>query len=136
MFLGCNLVEKCCEVIEVVYLVVVEVMIVINYDDVDVVCKVLFEVFKIYFVDVGWKVGLVGVMVDLFVGCMCSLVNKFVVVCSCLDDMFLFKDDKNYFCLYVLYWISEVFKDCKVLLFLWDLVEDFRFDYILVDLIL
>lgn len=133
MFSGRNSAEKRREAIEAAHLAVAEAMTAINNDDVDAARQALSEAPKTHFADVGWKVGLAGAMVDLLAGRMRSSVNKFVAVCSRLDDTSLSKDDKNYLRLYALYRTSEASKDRKAPPALRDLVEDFRFDHTMVD---
>jgi len=88
---------------------------------------------RLKFADGGWKPALTLAVVELASGKRRSGNAKLIEVCAGLDETSLSKDDKGYLRLYALYRAIEASKDGRAPAELRDLVEDFRFDQILVD---
>lgn len=88
---------------------------------------------RLKFADGGWKPALTMAVVELASGKRRAGNAKLIEVCAGLDETSLSKDDKGYIRLYALYRAIEASKDGRAPAELRDLVDDFRFDQILVD---
>lgn len=88
---------------------------------------------RLKYADGAWKPALTLAVVDLASGKRRAGNAKLVEVCAGLDETSLSKDDKAYLRLYALYRAIEASKDGRAPAELRALVDDFRFDQILVD---
>ncbi|WP_297730794.1 hypothetical protein [uncultured Maricaulis sp.] len=132
MFSGRKTADRLREEIRHADAAVGEAMSALAIDDVAAARQALSAAPRMHFVDMGWKVGLAGAMVELKAGKRKQGLQKLIAVCSRLDDTDLSRDDKNYLRLYALYRGSEASKDGRAPVELRELVEDFRFDHTLV----
>ncbi|WP_421792845.1 hypothetical protein [Hyphobacterium sp.] len=88
---------------------------------------------RIDFAETGWKVALVGSLLELANGKRKTGLNQLVKVFQRLNDTSLSGDDKGYLRLFALYRAIEHSRDGRAPAALRDHAEDFRFDTTLVN---
>lgn len=88
---------------------------------------------KLDFAEMGWRVALVGSLIDLANGKRKAGMNQLVKVFQRLDETSLSSDDKGYLRLFALYRAIEFARDGRAPSALRDQADNFRFDTTLVN---